>query len=40
LAEIVYLIEKGRIPKGAYENLNAVLSDPRESFRRRRWITT
>lgn len=32
LAEIVYLIEKGRIPKGAYENLNAVLSDPAGVF--------
>ena len=32
MAEIVYLIEKGRIPKGAYENLNAVLSDPAGVF--------
>ena len=32
MAEIVYLAEKGRIPKGAYENLNAVLNDPAGVF--------
>jgi PIN domain nuclease of toxin-antitoxin system len=28
LAEIVYLVEKGRLPSSAYEDLKGALSDP------------
>jgi PIN domain nuclease of toxin-antitoxin system len=35
LAEIVYLIEKNRLPRNAYTDLKAALADPDHVFRKR-----